>query len=123
WPAPDCRSPLRASSRRPAALGRPGAPSVSSCAYMVRRGLMHGLLVSCVSDQGGVPMRTSRFSFVVIVVLFALAGVANAHSAKIRINGPGEVADSGDGPKKAFFTVDLFFDYKLVECKPNNPDC
>ena len=68
-------------------------------------------------------MRTSRFSFVVIVVLFALAGVANAQSAKIRINGPGEVADSGDGPKKAFFTVDLFFDYKLVECKPNNPDC
>jgi hypothetical protein len=50
-------------------------------------------------------------------------GVAQAQSAKIQISGPGEVVDSPTGPKKAVFVVDVFFDYKLVDCQPSHPDC
>src|SRR5262249_6952468 len=67
--------------------------------------------------------RTARFSCLLVFVLFALVPFARAQSAKIRILGPGEVSDSGPGPKTALFSVDVFFDYKLVECKPNNPNC
>jgi len=59
----------------------------------------------------------------ILVLLVAVAGAAYAAGPSVSLLGGGQVADSGPGPRVAFFAVDVFFDYPLVVCQPNNPNC
>lgn len=59
----------------------------------------------------------------VMVLMLAVSNAAHALSPQVVISGPGQVVDSGPGPKVAHFLVEVSFDYPLIDCLPESPDC